>query len=306
MSNVEKFTLRELESKIKEGEKYRLFRPFMYNGQTLFNIEKILTEKDMLRLDGKIFGPIEVVSAVEYNSDDKSRNVIIDECVRILKTDRLFHLDDVHHLKFEKRKECEKLFDGIINGNLHLADKITELYNFSKKLFEHSVRVTILSVIIDLGVQEKKKAHNGLRSEEILTGALLHDIAFLTFPESMVEKRRFEYNDSEKALYMTYPTVGKQIVTEMGSSIRSKSIDIVYQHQERLQGNGFPQKLKGNKIEELALIVGFADEFDLMVSKESIDHQKSFSEIMSRFSVYGRIMGQDIIDSFYTWFRYLR
>jgi len=63
LSNVEKFTLRELESKIKEGEKYRLFRPFMYNGQTLFNIEKILTEKDMLRLDGKIFGPIEVVTA---------------------------------------------------------------------------------------------------------------------------------------------------------------------------------------------------------------------------------------------------
>ncbi len=306
MSNVEKLTLRELEAKIRAGGTYRLFRPFMFNGQILFNIEKILTEKDVQRLDGKVFGPIEVVPAVEHNSDNESRNTIIEACIKILKTDPLFHVDDIHHLEFKKRKECEKLFDGIINGNLHLAEKLDDIYNFSKKLFEHSVRVAILSVVMDLGMQEKKKAHNALRSEEVLTGALLHDIAFLSFPESMVEKRRFEYNSSEKALYMTYPEVGKKMVSEMGNAIRAKSVDIVYQHQERLQGNGFPQKLKGNKIEELALIVGFADEFELMVSKESVDHQKSVSEIMSRFSIYGRIIGTEIVDSFYTWFRYLR
>jgi len=81
---------------------------------------------------------------------------------------------------------------------------------------------------------------------------------------------------------------------------------VIYQHQERLTGQGFPQRLKGNKIEEMALIIGLADEFDLLISKETAEHQRSVSEAMSRFSRYGQIIGNDIVDSFYTWFRYLK
>ena len=255
MASVEKYTLRELDKKIKEGEKYRFFKPFTYNGQLLFNVEKILTEKDIMRLDGKIYGPVEVVKAVEHNTDDSSRSSVVENCVKILKTSPLFRPNDTHHLDFTKRKECEKLFDGIINGNPHLAQKMLELYEFSKKLFVHSVNVTIISLVVDLGLQEKRKQHNALRSEELLTGALLHDIGFLNLPKSMVEKRRLDYDDNEKKLFFTYPDEGKKIVKSLAENVRSRSLDIVYQHQERVTGTGFPQHLKGDKIEETALIV---------------------------------------------------
>ncbi|HOV15732.1 MAG TPA: HD domain-containing phosphohydrolase, partial [Spirochaetota bacterium] len=231
---------------------------------------------------------------------------IVENCVKILKTSPLFHLNDTHHLDFTKRKECEKLFDGIINGNPHLAQKMLEIYQFSKKLFVHSVNVAIVSIVIDLGLQEKKKQHNALRSEELLTGALLHDVGFLDLPKSMVEKRRIEYTEAEKKQFLTYPEEGKKIAESLAEHIRSKTIDIIYQHQERLTGTGFPQHLKGNKIEEMALIVGLADEFDLLISKETAEHQRSVSDAMSRFSRYGQFVGSEIVDSFYTWFRYLK
>ena len=92
----------------------------------------------------------------------------------------------------------------------------------------------------------------------------------------------------------------------MGDAYRKKSIELVALHQERLPGNGFPKGLKGKDIPELALIIGLADDFDLMVSKESLFHNKEASEIMSRLSRSGKIYGADVIDSFYTCFRYLK
>jgi hypothetical protein len=50
MSATEKYTLRQLAPLIKQGKKYRLFKPFLYNGQIFLNIEKILTEADLMRM----------------------------------------------------------------------------------------------------------------------------------------------------------------------------------------------------------------------------------------------------------------
>jgi HD-GYP domain-containing protein (c-di-GMP phosphodiesterase class II) len=306
MAALERYTLRELEKLIKEGEKYRLFKPFVHNGQMLFNVEKILTEKDIMRLDGKVFGPIEVLPAIEHNADDKVRSAIIENSIKILKTSNLYNTNETHHLDFTKRKECEKLIDAIVNGNPHLAQKMFEIYQHSKKLFIHSVNVGIIATVIDLGLQEKRKIHNALRSEELLTGAFLHDIGLIKLPKTFIEKKRYEYDPKEKEIFKTYPELGKKIVLELGDRIRSKTIDIIYQHQERLHGSGFPQGLKGNDIEEMALIVGIADEFELFVSKEIANHQKQTSEIMSRMARSGNMFGTDVVDSFYTWFRYLK
>ncbi len=303
---VEQYSLKELEELIKDGANYRLFKPFFFKGQVLLNIEKILTVKDIMKLDGKVFGPIEVVTTVEHNTDDKIRKAIIANTVNILKTSNRFKIDETHHLDFTKRKEVEKLLDGIINGNPHLAQQLLKIYKFSKKLFIHSIHVGIISTVIDLGIQQKNKHHDGLRSEELLTGALLHDVGLLDYPVEVVENKRMDYIQTNQNLYKAYPVKGREMMLKLHDSIRKKSVNIVYQHQERLNGNGFPEGLKGHHIDELALIVGLADEFDLLLSNEMSSIQKTASEIMSRMSRMGHVFGMHIVDSFYTWFRYLK
>lgn len=303
---VERYTVHELIELIKDGSIYRLFKPFLFKGQVLINVEKILTEKDLSKLDGKVFGAIQVVSAVEHNTDDKIRRSIIDFAIKILKTSPFYKVDDVHHLDFEKRKEVEKLLYGIISGNPHLANQLLKLYKHSKKVFIHSINVGIISTVIDFGIQEKKKIHDGLRSEELLTAALLHDIGFLNYSQKMIEKRRIDYNEKEKNVYMKYPEDGRRIVEALGDNFRKKTIDIIYQHRERITGDGFPEKLFEDHILEEALIVGLADEFELLLTNETSASPRPPSEIMSRLSRMGHVFGANVVDSFYTWFRYLK
>jgi len=303
---VEQYLLKELEELIKSGANYRLFKPFFFKGQILLNIEKILTVKDIMKLEGKVFGLIEVVTTVEHNTDDKIRKAIIANAINILKTSNRFKIDETHHLDFTKRKECEKLLDGIINGNPHLAQQLLKIYKFSKKLFIHSIHVGIIATVIDLGIQEKNKHHDGLRSEELLTGALLHDVGLLAYPVELIENKRIDFIQSNQSSYKAYPVKGKEMMQRLHDSIRKKSVNIVYQHQERLTGNGFPEGLKGHHIDDLALIVGLADEVDLLLSSELSSVPKTASEIMSRMSRMSNFFGAHIVDSFYTWFRYLK
>ena len=145
--SVEKLKINELKNLIKSGKTYRLFKPFYYKDQILINIEKILTIKDLDKLEGKIHRPIEVVSTVNHNTTDKIRKSIAENAIKILKTSKIFKLNDTHHLDYEKRKECEKLLISIINGNPHLAKYLLILYQHSKKLFIHSIRVGIIRIV---------------------------------------------------------------------------------------------------------------------------------------------------------------
>ncbi len=303
---VEKYTLKQLKELIENGKNYKLLKPFLVNNQVFINVEKILTPKDIQKLEDKIYGEIEVLPAVAHEADNQVLKFVISGAIEILKHSSLFKVNDVHHLDFEKRKECEKILTGIISRTPHLADYLLKLYRHSKKLFIHSINVAIIATVIDLGIQQKHAHHDGLRTEVLLTASLLHDIGFLFLPKSMTEKRRIEYSDEEKSAYLKYPAASKKIALSLGDEIRKKSAEVICQHRERLTGDGFPDKMKGSQIDELALIIGIADEFDLMIAGEMSTSQKSPSEVMSRMSRMGGIFGEAVVDSFYTWFRYLK
>ena len=182
-----------------------------------------------------------------------------------------------------------------------------EIYQFSKKLFIHSVNVSIFSFVIALGMQEKRKEHNALVLEEVFSAALLHDVGFLNLPKELVEKRRIEYSPEETAVFKTYPSEGREIALGLGNVLRKRTTDLIYQHHERLDGSGFPMGIKGNAIDEMALVIGLADDFDLFLSKEITNIQKgTASDIMSRLARSASFYGSDAVNSFYTWFRYLK
>lgn len=307
MSTTEKYTLKQLAPLIQQGKKYSLFKPFLYNGQIFLNTEKILTEADLMRMEGKHFGPIEVVPTIEHTVNNQVCESIAKNCIKILKTSPLFHPSESSHLEFNKRKECEKIISGVVKGNPHLAQKLLEIYQFSKKLFIHSVNVSIFSLVIALGMQEKRKEHNALVLEEVFSAALLHDVGFLNLPKELTEKRRIDYSPEESAIFKTYPAEGREIALGLSNVLRKHTIDFIYQHQERLNGSGFPQGIKGNAIDEMALVIGLADDFDLFLSKEITNIQKvTATDIMSRLARSASFYGTDAVNSFYTWFRYLK
>jgi tetratricopeptide (TPR) repeat protein len=122
----------------------------------------------------------------------------------------------------------------------------------------HSERVRLLSVEIgrELGLSEKELAALSL-------AAKLHDIGKVKIEDSILKKRSGltpeERSEIERHSIYSEDLLGRHPVIEsVTEAIRS--------HHEFLDGNGYPDKLKGDAICELAKIISVADVFDALTS----------------------------------------
>ncbi len=100
--------------------------------------------------------------------------------------------------------------------------------------------------------------------EQIKLGALLHDVGKIGIPESVLKKPD-KLSDEEWEIMKQHPVIGAEKVIEPNEALRNL-IPIVKYHHERIDGNGYPDKLKGNKIPLAARIVSVADAYHALIS----------------------------------------
>lgn len=100
--------------------------------------------------------------------------------------------------------------------------------------------------------------------ERIKIGAMLHDIGKIGIPESVLKKPG-KLNDDEWEIMKQHPTIGAEKVLAPNEALR-EFIPIVKHHHERLDGKGYPDKLKGEEIPLDARIVSVADAYHALVS----------------------------------------
>lgn len=122
----------------------------------------------------------------------------------------------------------------------------------------HSARVKYYAMIFG--------QHIGLSSSELHTlelAAILHDIGKIGIPDSILKKQA-RLTEEEYEIIKQHSTKGEYIVSTISSL---KGIDkIVRHHHERYDGNGYPDRLKGNKIPLLSRLILITDTFDAITS----------------------------------------
>ena len=125
----------------------------------------------------------------------------------------------------------------------------------------HSDRVSAYSVLLGkyLGLSE-----TDLRTLEV--GGLFHDIGKIGIPDSILLKES-KLTDDEYSEIKNHPSIGAHILCN--ASIFQDIIPIVKHHHERFDGKGYPGKLKGEEIPDLARVTAVADTFDAMTSKRT-------------------------------------
>jgi len=160
----------------------------------------------------------------------------------------------------------------------------------------HQRRVTDLSLSIaqEMGLPEDVVA--GIRM-----AGLIHDIGKLAVPAEILCKPS-KINDLEYQLVKTHPEVGYDILKKI--DFPWPVADIVLQHHERMNGSGYPRKLKGPDIIIEARIINVADVVEAMAShrpyRPSLGIEKSLEQISKN---RGILYDDEVVDACLRLFR---
>jgi putative nucleotidyltransferase with HDIG domain len=182
-------------------------------------------------------------------------------------------------------KELEESYDitlEALGDALDLKDRETE---------GHSKRVTAFTIAIAKTM--------GLPSDQIRViarGAFLHDIGKMAIPDAILNKPG-KLDGPEFEIMREHPYRGYQIVKKI--PFLAEAAEIVYAHQEKFDGTGYPRGLKSEEIPLGARIFSIADTLDAMTSnrpyRAALPDSAARDEI-SRWS--GRQFDPDLVKVF--------
>lgn len=101
---------------------------------------------------------------------------------------------------------------------------------------------------------------------DVYFAGLLHDVGKIGISDAIITKSD-RLTDKEFDAIKMHPVIGKQILASISQSPYI-SIAANY-HHERYDGRGYPERMKGTDIPEIARIIAVADSYDAMTSKRS-------------------------------------
>jgi putative nucleotidyltransferase with HDIG domain len=133
--------------------------------------------------------------------------------------------------------------------------RLNQLEKTNNKIFEHSLRVAMLSTMI-----AKWLGYNPLELEEISEAAMLHDIGIMKMPDFILDE---DFNELHLKydIFMKHPQLSYQILLKT-PGVNTNVKFAVLQHHERMNGSGYPLKVSEGQIHEYAKIIMVADVFD--------------------------------------------
>jgi putative nucleotidyltransferase with HDIG domain len=137
----------------------------------------------------------------------------------------------------------------------YAVQTLAQLQTYSKGTVDHSVNVSVLSVYLAM---QMGYSHQ-LILQHVGMGGLLHDIGK---PKVMISDGEPK-NIQEKKME-AHPTLGLGLL-EQQQKVPNEVKMIIAQHHECHDASGFPKKLRGNQIYDLARIVAIANVFDELV-----------------------------------------
>lgn len=146
----------------------------------------------------------------------------------------------------------------------------------------HSTRVTQLAI--------KLGEYLGYSQEQLKIlerGSLLHDIGKIGISDTILHKPG-PLSETEWKSMRLHPEIGAKIVE--GIPFLQDTIPLIKHHQERWDGTGYPQKLKGTDIPELARLFAVIDAFDALTSnrpyRQKITRQEALEYLKEMSGVH--------------------
>lgn len=165
------------------------------------------------------------------------------------------------------RGVVQELMLNIVKDS-HAMIGLIQLKNKNDTLARKSVNVCILSLAFGkhIGIPKDKMYVLGL-------GALLHDIGMVQIPNRILLKKQ-SLTPAERTIMEKHTEYGLAVLAKT-PEIPVDVLKIVHSHHERMDGNGYPQKLQAKEIGLLVRMVAIASVY------EALTRERFYAETLS-------------------------
>jgi putative nucleotidyltransferase with HDIG domain len=146
--------------------------------------------------------------------------------------------------------------------------------NVEYNIVHHGVTVSTLSTMLaaKLGITDPKQ------TQLIALGAVLHDIDHHK-SGLQLSKPFSEFTKDEMQRYKSHPQLGADLMTDK-KHIDPLVIKIIAQHEETIDGRGFPRGFQERDIDPMAIIVGVCNALDRKITFEGINKKVAQKDLM--------------------------
>jgi putative nucleotidyltransferase with HDIG domain len=155
----------------------------------------------------------------------------------------------------------------------------------------HSKRVTAYTIKIATAFHVPED-----KIRVIARGAFLHDIGKMAIPDAILSKPA-PLTPAESRIVQEHCLHGYQILRKI--PFLQEAAEIVFTHQERYDGSGYPRRLKGDEIPLGARIFAIADTLDAITSDRPYRHAQDLQAARTEIQSWsGKQFDPEIIEVF--------
>lgn len=186
---------------------------------------------------------------------------------------------------------CKAIIHHILNVKLdesNLFETLVELVGHCSYTYVHSVQVCAYTILLHSQMLK-------MTEEELIdigTGALFHDYGKIYIPLEILDK-------PDKLTPTEFNTVKKHCdfghdMLKLHNALEPVSLNILKQHHEKVNGEGYPDGLKGHEISKSAKIAAIADVYSALTTtrpyRKALDKESAldimYTSMEGSFDVY--------------------
>ena len=221
--------------------------------------------------------------------EEKTKDQLIKEMQKM--REKIAGLEEVkleyNQVDKKLKQTCKKL-QKFIEDTAYIIMKVVETRD--PYSIGHQQRVSKLATVI---AQEMKLPQDKIEGTRI--ASLVHDIGKVNLPTEIISKPN-KLIEVEFNLIKNYPKVGYDILKKV--DFPWPIAEIVFQHQEKIDGSGYPRGLKADEICIEAKILGVANVVEAMSSYKSYRPALSIDEALAEISKNKNILfDPEVVDA---------
>lgn len=223
------------------------------------------------------------------NDKEKTKEQLVKELQKMREKVTKLEKTNIVCSQLEKElKQTYKKLQKIIESTANIITKVVETRD--PYAIGHQQRVSKLTTAI---AQEMKLPQNKIDGTRI--ASLIHDIGKVNLPTEIITKPD-KLIEVEFNLVKNYPRVGYDILRKV--DFPWPIAEIVLQHQEKIDGSGYPRGLKGDEIYIEARILGVANVVEAMTSYKSYRPALSIDEALTEITKNKNILfDPEVVDT---------